>query len=383
MIQNTIDAQSGNCALNRCQCNVISGVFNVMLFLVLMDIVKATPRNVEFDVWSNFGGYLKLWIWPKSLMFNPHKADLFNETRTKACKKASTIKCDASKGLCLLPVFAIYILIVIRHMPVLHCPKACDVALALNDLIEALLAVPLGITTAKDLADRVHTLLVLCVECGYDEFFTPKFHWMLHYIHALIRWRGMLPTCWVHERKHKAVKRFATDIQNTKVFSTSVLKEVIGYQLWAMRQDGALVSSLGLKEPKDASVEVTRFVQTELRLPAGAAIKTSCNARLSSGSICASQDVVLMQSIDGINYVAAQILMFVSAGNDQCFALVDLWELVSTEPESGCGIWKVVSNTTFVPLAIVLAACIYCRLSGDRVRLIVPYQFRGLAAQDS
>ena len=77
----------------------------------------------------------------------------------------------------------------------------------------------------------------------------------------------MLPTCWVHERKHKAVKRFATDIQNTKVFNTSVLKEVIGYQLWAVRQDGALVSSLGLKEPKDASVEVTRFVQTELRLP--------------------------------------------------------------------------------------------------------------------
>ena len=62
MIQNTIDAESGNCALNRGQCNVISGVFNVVLFLVLMDIAKATPRNVEFDVLSHFGGYLKLWI---------------------------------------------------------------------------------------------------------------------------------------------------------------------------------------------------------------------------------------------------------------------------------------------------------------------------------
>ena len=39
----------------------------------------------------------------------------------------------------------------------------------------------------------------------------------------------MLIACFVHERKHRMVKRYCADILNTIVFETSVLSEVLAW----------------------------------------------------------------------------------------------------------------------------------------------------------
>ena len=59
----------------------------------------------------------------------------------------------------------------------------------------------------------------------------PKFHWLLHFPAWLKRFRTLI-SCFVRERKHKMVKRYANDMRNTRTnfdehsYEKSIMAEV-------------------------------------------------------------------------------------------------------------------------------------------------------------
>ena len=355
-----------------------AGVFNILMFLVLMSIAAVTRSTVPgFNAFDNFNGYLKTWTWPKSLKFNPTREDLFSGQRVQSHKAAGQIKCSASQGISLTPIFALYVQLIVMPMGC-QCEVACKVALALCDLIEALLATQARLTTPDQLRSRVRTLLRCCVNAGYEESFVPKFHWLLHLPDHLQRF-GMLVTCWVHERKHKAVKRFAADIKNHTVYSKSVLREVLTQQLWSMRQDCAVILSNILVMPTRAPAAARDYIQEALQTDAE--VHLSVEAKLGSGATAHSRDVVLIASRDGINFVAGHIERFVSVDAVGDFAMVSSYVLESSDENTGCVIWTIADTAaTLVNLSLVLAPCVWSKLSPSRIRILVPYQSRGLKA---
>ena len=87
------------------------------------------------------------------------------------------------------------------------CIPECKAYLCCADVLELLLSVPLGTVTQTDLRVAVDGLLAACLKAGWRQYMHPKFHWTVHLVIEMGRF-GMLLCCWVHERKHKIVKRF-------------------------------------------------------------------------------------------------------------------------------------------------------------------------------
>ena len=64
-----------------------------------------------------------------------------------------------------------------------------------------------------------------------DELWMPKHHYSTH-LGEQLRKFGMLASCFVHERKHKMVKRYANDMRNTRTnfdehsYEKSIMAEV-------------------------------------------------------------------------------------------------------------------------------------------------------------
>ena len=81
-----------------------------------------------------------------------------------------------------------------------------------------------GGVSPDQLQRSVHRFLDRYCEAIGADHMTPKFHWLLHFPFYL-RHFGTLVSCYVHERKHRMLKRYCNDIRNTTVFEHSVLAE--------------------------------------------------------------------------------------------------------------------------------------------------------------
>ena len=252
--------------------------------------------------------------------------------------------------------------------------------LALGDLIDALLSTPLGVIEPDYLKDRVNTLLRCCEAAGWRDMMTPKFHWMIHYPYHLKRW-GTLPTCWVHERKHRMVKRFGTDIANHRRFSHSVLSEVVHFQLSNICQEDACQTTSRLDCPSAAPKVLAELVVSEYNLHPATSVLSSPRARLGSSQACSMKDVVIFLSADGENFVAGRISRFCQVNDSSPFALVAKFDFESADDALGCAHWREDGSAfLFVELRSVLASVMWTERSPGVVRTLIPFQFRGLHA---
>ena len=349
-----------------------TGVFNIVVFLCFMEAKEVCP-----NVWEVLRDVTLKYTWPKAIKFDPNKNDHLSKTRIKAHTAAWVFKCTASDGLSLLPVMAMFIQTTLSRTPGIN-QYALDAVVLLCDLVDALVAVQLGLVTAGYLRERVANFLVTCEKAGWRTHFTPKFHWLIHLIAALER-RGALPTCWVHERKHRVVKRYANDILNTGVYSTSVLTEAISHQLVEVDTPDAFDASLGLINPRKAAPKERSFVLSQLDLPAQIEVKTSVTARLAAGLICTKTDVVLIKSNDGENFVAAQVWLLYAVEGEP-ISLVSAWEFKSYNPHQGKAVWCMTDRPIFVGLEDVFCSVIWSEDSPGIAITIVPFQLRGLKA---
>ena len=132
--------------------------------------------------------------------------DLVAEGRRETNTKGKQFKCLASQGLSLYAVMS-----VILHLFYMACPGEVSVYLALCDVIDCLSCFARGKITPETIKRCVHTFLQLFCDVFGFEYMTPKFHWLLHFGDYAKRF-GMLVACYVHERKHKMVKRYPNDL---------------------------------------------------------------------------------------------------------------------------------------------------------------------------
>ena len=248
------------------------GVFNIMVVLFMAKLALVT----EVNPWQPLQDYISKWHWPAHLKFDAATAGHFSKQRSKAHKKAGSLKCPASDGLSLLPVLVFYAMTVVKRIPGME--HACNALIALNDVVESLQAAHHGLSTADGLRECVRGMLSAVENAGWRGSCTPKFHWCVHYP-ATVQKFGLALTCWVHERKHKLVKRYSTDIYNVPALSASVLHEVASHQLHEASLPTCLDHSMQLLNPHPATKKMRGFVRTQFQLE-DEAIFASTRARL-------------------------------------------------------------------------------------------------------
>ena len=352
-----------------------NGVFNLILFLLLQHV-----QTLRANIWTALNDYIEGWTWPHSIASKASMRDLFSQDKVTAYKKAKHVKMSASDALSLLPVVVFYVVQVVKRLPGV-CGYACNALIALGDLVDALLASKRGIIPPAYLSRCVHTLLESCRNAGWIDLLVPKFHWLLHFAAHLARW-GVLPTCWVHERKHKLAKRYGEDTHNTLNYSKSVLSEVLSHQLYLVNLPDAFDDSMRVlnpSTPKQALVDAL----VSAGVPEGASIKIGSTARLCTGVKCHKADIALFRTNDGEDFIVGSILMFAvveDATESIDCVLFNRWDIASHNPESGSALCQVRDNPELAELESVLTPVIHNALSAVTVRILIPFEYQGFNA---
>ena len=163
-----------------------------------------------------------------------------------------------------------------------------------------------------------------------EENFIPKHHYCLHLSQGAHRHRALLST-FVHERRHKLIKRFATEIANAGAwFEKSVIIEGAAVHMnhLAGEDDDDLPTFLDdhrlklVGAPRDISSQCEASLGNFLNVAVvGGA--TSKRAVLASGRMISEGDVVHV-ALRGVGHVATARLHVLVHGT--LYSLVTIWD---------------------------------------------------------
>ena len=160
----------------------------------------------------------------------------------------------------------------------------------------------------------------------------PKFHWLLHYAPCLSRF-GTLISCFVHERKHRTIKRYAADILNTTNYEKPLLSEATCQHLYMLFMPETFKFSVGLVRP----VQATKKVHDLLRDHFGTNVldvSSSAESRISEYATCHKTDVVLYKS-DDEQLNAGVVLAHLDVVGD-AISIISYWDRIVVRLNDSC-----------------------------------------------
>ncbi|CAE7232739.1 unnamed protein product [Symbiodinium sp. CCMP2592] len=342
-------------------CYFQKGIWNTVMHLTM----AAIASELDVDFYAQCQQYFQAWTLPKAR--SESLCGMFSAKRKEANKAAGTFKATASEGLSLYSLFGFMLVQVVA--PLVKCSNVIKAYTGLVNVIELIQAIPLDKCNADELRYAISFFLDACLAAGYRGFFHPKFHWQLHMPSQLARFKCM-PSCWVHERKHKVAKRFGAPMANTAAFERSLLLEVIGHQMAELKENYVFDTSARLDKACKASQKMKQFLQDYMgRLSDD--IQTCARAHLSPAGQCQKADVVLLKH----GLVIGEVYFHATFG-DRVLSLLSLWEKQTFEACKGCGVFKKQHAPMLVDTADIACALPFCHLKGAMYRVFVPLAYR-------
>ena len=342
----------------------VHGVFGTVVFRLLESMVSDGRR----DVWDSLDGYMQLWTWPSRVHSNSMKS-VFSQQRATSSRKAKNFKCAASEGLSMYPVLAFFVQTVL--LPAGRRIHECKAFIALADMIDLLCAIPLGCVSVDQLRECIKVFLNLCMDAGWSAYMHPKFHWLVHLPKHYSQFM-CLPTCWVHERKHSVVKRYANEICNTGAFERSLLGEVISHQLADLDRPDCFVSE-GLIRPKPATRKMQAFLNSEFGIREICMV--SPQARFSKFETCGKGDVVLYKCHTTGSIMAGQVWFHTVVLGTPITAL-SVWSRVAWDDVSGAAEWLICKSPEFISTSDIRVTVLHCTCRHGVCRTLVPCMLR-------
>ncbi len=198
----------------------VNGVFNQCVGRLLWHF-----RNAKIPL-SALEAYAKVWIFPRALGQKSGIAEAFSPDRLASSLKAGTFKATASEGLGVYPILAQFCY---SRLHLAAVAPHCQCFLLLARCLGLWQRAARKLSTAAELKDAAVEFLRCYSDLyGPDSMSMVKFHMILH---LPIQFDRVL-SCWVHERKHKGVKKYANELRNTSwAWDTSVLRDVTSEHL--------------------------------------------------------------------------------------------------------------------------------------------------------
>ena len=260
---------------------LVGGIFNKEAGFLLEAVKNVTTMELK--------AFLSECEWPKAV-----RGRAITGYKLLDKRESGDLQCSASEGLSMYPV--------IRHWVMQHvsyrghqCEAAVCSFFALCKVLDLLSSLKRGRGSVNpdDLEAAVSTHFQLRLLAYGPDRCQPKMHLALHHSQHLRR-HGMLVSCYVHERKHKALKAFAGDYANANpgfVFEKSLLTNVVVQQVEHLRtfEEGR---SWCLKNPVPAQEALQGHVQRFLQAPSFCAVTMSKEAYTRPTELCAQDDVV-------------------------------------------------------------------------------------------
>ena len=204
-----------------------------------------------------------------------------------------------------------------------------------------------------------------------EEKVTPKFHMLAHLCKFDLE---HLPDCFVHERKHKSIKRYANQVFDTSCdWDASVLREVTSGRLERMATyDPTIFSeSAGLVQPRAPSLKMMRAIIGVLGDDfAAATIMTSRTARVNKYEHSTIGGLVLVGHTDPP--IIGRVVFHISIQVDElveCASLIDGYEV--TEAQNRAWKCKLAGRQTLFEMSDIVCCLTYA--GTDVVTVLKPF----------
>lgn len=285
-------------------CYVVSGIWNTEAGYFLETIKAITPVK-------SIHQFLKGLTWPKTISSRgmtgktclvKHEAD------------GSEVKCSASEALSVFPAFRLFVLEKIQDGVSPEVDLAKRSFLALCQVLDLLSSRQYNKETLQD-------AIMLHLTCRLRAYgaskFQPKCHYAVHLPFFLAE-SHQLQACWVHERKHKELKRFATDASNANLsrgWELGLLKQAVLSQLNGLDEANFIRRQrLGASKPvpSDLAGHVRALLQLVPFVPATINMSNQCF--LEGERQVWALDIVLMSDPGGAEQVG-EVWFFVSVND--------------------------------------------------------------------
>lgn len=227
-----------NTMFDQMHVYLANGLVNFELF-DFMAVLKQECKLSYPDLFS----FCSPWRWPKFVQSKP--ADVFNSKREASSKE--TFKAGASELLSVYSVVRHFIESILEPSGFLAAQIAS--ALALFNVLDALVCMKRGLVTADRLEAAIVRHLQLYQAAYPDSYVKPKHHQALH-LASQMRSHGELFSCFVHERRHKTLKKYASTTTNTTCYEETVSMCLLNAHVEAMRQPETFLVGSYLVRPK-------------------------------------------------------------------------------------------------------------------------------------
>ena len=270
----------------------------------------------------------------------------------KRIYKFDPINCSASELATAYPLIRGFILGFLWHDHEGLRPQLVS-ALKLMECLDLLMSLNRGGNVA---ADELHSSLVGWLQAHLDAYgdenWVPKHHCSLH-LNEFLKRHGCLLSCWVHERKHRLVKRFGDHVMDfNKGFEKSILSDIIHVQCDQLEeelfQDG--VSLIGEKRAREEAILWLRGILGPGEIFTSFVAQGSCGQRIHKG------DVVFFE--DRNNHRVGKILSHLR--KDQVFLTVlEPWHHVHDH------MYRVALDPVVIKTSSVGSLCLYSCKDGN------------------
>ena len=351
-------------------CLFVDGVFNLCLYL-LLETMLCLGHSGIYDLWSD---YLAEWVWPMRIT-SAHLHEIFSADRKKSHRDAKHIKCQASDGLSISGVAALWCLNFLLKLDG-RCKPQVDAFVALVDVIDLIMATYRMDVPAAQLLAVVENFLDLFKKAWGCEWMIPKFHWLLHFPAQLSATKfGKLLNCFCLERKHRVAKRYAEQLTNTsRETATSLIMEVICHNLGQLTNNSAVFSfGVGLVGGKAPSKAVRARVNRMFELDNGIEVLCSIESRFSATGTCKVSDVVIFN--DNGSLAAGKVQLHCSF-DGVAVSMLSLFEFEKKSSKSGFSTWRNLDDVVPVETQHIVDAVVYSILEDGRFGVLLPIEYR-------
>ena len=296
-----------------------SGIWNVEVFLLFSTLgvvhYKSFPKT-----WDVLHSFVQRFHWPKASVDGHTVFD--NKRRPDS--KSDHVKCSASEGLALYLVIALFLR---RLVPDGVCTPQVNSYLALAEVLDLLLSVKLGIVDPSLLRSKILRHLRLYQKAYGHVGWIPKHHMSLH-LWSMLQHHGMLQACFVHERRHKFIKRYMTMRFNSRSFEVGLMEDLTLQHLQDLKNFEPNGPAITLLNPhKKPKKHIVAAVRTRIR---DARDIASASAAIVDCVEFRSGDVVLLQ-----DRRVGEVIFFARV-DDQHVAFLMMWSCREDDTHTLC-----------------------------------------------
>ncbi|CAE7198863.1 unnamed protein product [Symbiodinium sp. CCMP2592] len=215
-------------------------------------------------------------------------------------KKVTEFKSSASEAMALYPVMRAFLQEKLPSIRDNQCKECCRCFFVLCEVLDLLCktSVPLDPSTlAAALEQKIETHMELFKRCYGVEKVIPKAHFNLH-LGDLLRRHGLLLSCFVHERRHKEIKRYANNLDSMQAGSE---RHILQLELEEHMKNLLVFSEMkaGLVNPKAAAGQVQQAFCDYFSLPGSPGLLVSMSCHVGNGRLCKREDVVVVHGPNG------------------------------------------------------------------------------------